>query len=199
MTIKVSLKNSKMGAIPSVSLPSWTTCRPDCQCRQKCYAHRIERLRKNVRESYQHNLEVLNNDPDTYWRELEGILMMSRFFRFHVSGDIPSIEYLYRMANICTRQSHCEVLCFTKRYEWVNHLLKSKVLPKNLHLIFSVWKGLLCENIHNLPEAHVLYRDGTTTASNDAKLCNGNCAECAVAGNGCWTLQKGEQIMFHEH
>ena len=35
--IKISPGNSKMGAIPSVSLPAIKTCR-DCKCKEKCYA-----------------------------------------------------------------------------------------------------------------------------------------------------------------
>lgn len=50
-----------------------------------------------------------------------------------------------------------------------------------------------------LPEAHVLYRDGTTTAREDAKKCGGNCTECACISGGCWSLKKGEQVVFKEH
>ena len=40
--IKISPGNSKMGAIPSVSLPAIKTCR-DCKCKEKCYAAKLER------------------------------------------------------------------------------------------------------------------------------------------------------------
>ncbi len=89
MNLKISNGNSKMGKIPSVSLPAGITCRQDCECNQKCYAKRIERIRKNVREAYQSNYDLLKSNPDTFWREVEASIMMSRFFRFHVSGDIP--------------------------------------------------------------------------------------------------------------
>ena len=77
-TVKISQGNSKLGAIPSVSLPSIKTCRA-CACRDKCYAQKLERLRPAVRNAYQHNLEVLINEPETYWREVEASVMMSRF------------------------------------------------------------------------------------------------------------------------
>lgn len=64
-TVKISGGNSKMGNIPSVSLPSVITCR-QCACQEKCYARRLERLRPAVRNAYQHNLDVLNSDPETY-------------------------------------------------------------------------------------------------------------------------------------
>ena len=55
MNIKISNGNSKMGKIPSVSLPSVVTCRKDCSCKEKCYARKIERIRPNVRDSYAAN------------------------------------------------------------------------------------------------------------------------------------------------
>ena len=198
-TVKISKGNSKLGAIPSVSLPSIKTCR-QCACREKCYAQKLERLRPAVRNAYQHNLEVLCKEPETYWREVEASVMMSRFFRFHVSGDIPTQEYLANMVAVAGRNSHCEILCFTKRYEMVNEFIeKNGELPSNLHMIFSGWIGLDMVNPFSLPEAHVRYRDGSTTARDDAVECGGNCTECALTEGGCWNLQKGQQVVFNEH
>lgn len=197
--IKISPGNSKMGAIPSVSLPAIKTCR-DCKCKEKCYAAKLERLRPTVRNAYQHNLEVLQSDPETFWREVEATVMLNRYFRFHVSGDIPSKDYLLRMIGIAERNRHCEILCFTKRYDFVNAVLSDgKHIPDNLHLILSGWVDLEMVNPFSLPEAHVRFKDGTTTARVDAKPCNGNCAECAMTDTGCWTLKRGEQVVFNEH
>lgn len=198
-TVKISKGNSKLGAIPSVSLPSIKTCR-NCACQEKCYAQKLERLRPAVRNAYQHNLEVWLKDPETYWREVEASIMMSRFFRFHVSGDIPSFKYLINMVEIARRQPHCEILCFTKKYNLVNELIEQGgELPGNLHMIFSGWVGLEMANPFSLPEAHVRYRDGSTTAREDAIECSGNCTECALTEGGCWNLQKGQQVIFNEH
>lgn len=200
MHVSISKGNIKMGAIQSVSLPAWVTCRKDAPCFKKCYAAKIERLRKTVKAAYINNLEVLEREPETYWREVEAAIMLSRFFRFHVSGDIPNADYLRKMVEIAARNPHCEILCFTKRYEIVNGELDSGMeIPDNLHLIFSAWPGLPMENPHSLPEAHVIFRDGTTTASDGAKWCGGNCTECAKSGEGCWTLHAGEQVLFAEH
>lgn len=186
MNVKISKGNSKLGAIPSVSLPAGKTCRNDCECSNKCYAKKLERLRKTVREAYQHNYDLLNNKPDVYWREVEASIMMSRFFRFHVSGDIPDEDYLIHMIEIAQRNPHCEILL-------------SYPIPVNLHLILSGWVGFKMENPFNLPEAHVRYRDGTTTARDDAVECAGNCTECAITDGGCWSLRSGEQVVFNEH
>lgn len=219
MQLKVSHGNSKMGSIPSVSLPAGVTCRSDCECCRKCYAKKLERFRPSVHAAYQSNLALLKSDPDTYWREAEAAVMTSRFFRFHVSGDIPNESYFLRMVRIAQRNPHCEILCFTKKYDIVNRYLRSSALvssqpvgsdaiiapqatpalPPNLHIIFSAWRNLEMENPFGLPEAHVRYRDGSTTANADAKACGGNCTECAVTDCGCWTLQPGQQVVFNEH
>lgn len=200
MNIKISKGNSKMGQIPSVSLPAGKTCRPDCKCYKKCYARRLERLRPNVRNSYQWNYDILNSDPETYWREVEASIMMSRFFRYHVSGDIPNEDYFAHMIDIANRNPQCEMLCFTKKYDIVNSFLDTgKKIPNNLHILFSAWAGMKMVNPYNLPEAHVLYRDGTTTARDDAIPCEGNCTKCAITDGGCWHVKNGEQILLNEH
>ncbi len=197
--VKISVGNSKLGKIMSVSLPAGVTCR-NCACQTRCYAKKLERLRPSVRNAYKNNLDVLTSDPETYWREVEASIMMSRFFRFHVSGDIPNAEYLEKMVEISERNKHCEILCFTKRFEFVNGFLENGgVIPENLHMIFSGWKDLEMNNPYNLPEAHVRFRDGSTTAREDAIECGGNCSECAITDSGCWTLHSGQQVVFNEH
>ena len=157
MGVCISKGNSKLGEIKSVSLPSGLTC-IKCGCNKKCYAKKIERLRPNVRNSYIRNLNILEEDPQTYWREVEAAIMTSRFFRFHVSGDIPDWDYLIKMVSIAVRNLHCEILCFTKKYEIVNNYLSNVGdLPPNLHMIFSAWVDLKMVNPFHLPEAHVLY------------------------------------------
>lgn len=127
--------------------------------------------------------------------------MMSRFFRFHVAGDIPNFDYLVHMVDIAKRNQHCQILCFTKKYDIVNKFMDENEsgIPGNLHLILSAWRGLEMNNPYHLPEAHVRYRDGSTTASDRAKECGGNCTECAITDGGCWTLLPGEQVVFNEH
>lgn len=199
MNVTISPGNHKMGSIPSVSLPSGVTCRHDCECCVKCYARRLERFRPAVRESYLRNYQLLTTHPDIYWREVEAAVMTSRFFRFHVSGDIPDSSYLENMVKIAARNPHCEILCFTKKYDIVNRFLDGTEIPENLHIIMSAWRNLPMDNPHALPEAHVRYKDGTTTAREDAKPCCGNCTDCATTDGGCWNLKHGEQVVLNEH
>lgn len=200
--VSISKGNSKMGAVPSVSLPPVKTCSPEAvkHCGKKCYVKRyVVRRQKTVGAAYERNLYILNSDPVKFWREVNAAVAMATHFRFGVSGDIPDLPYLLNMIDIANRNPHCEILCFTKQYDIVNFHLKEHALPKNLHIIFSAWKGLPMDNSHNLPEAHVFFKDGTTTAKDGARYCSGNCYECAIDNANCWSLKAGEQIIFKEH
>lgn len=207
MIVHISPSNGKMGPIPSVSLPAGETCRKDAPCYQKCYARRLEAFRTTVHDSYVDNLAVLIQDPSVYWREVEASIMMSRYFRFHVAGDIPDPDYLERMMYVTNRNQHCDVLCFSKQYEIGDDYLRRHEksdpiglgVPKNMHFVYSVWKGLECPNPYRMPEAHILYKDGTTTARPDAIPCGGNCTDCAKHEGGCWKLKRGDQLVIKEH
>lgn len=197
----ISRGNTKMGSIQSVSLPPIVTCRSGCACAKKCYAAKLARLRETVRESYNRNLRILQNNEEDYWQQVRFAVATTKYFRFHVSGDIIDDSYFNHMVDIASTYPTTEILCFTKQYEIVNRFIDAGgKIPSNLHLVFSGWPGVKMENKHCLPEAHVIFKDGATTANMDiAKECSGNCTECALVGEGCWTLRKGDQVVFKEH
>lgn len=201
-SISVSNGNSKMGSIPSVSLPPIKTCSPEaCKtCGKKCYAKKICRYSKEAAAAYERNYNTLLNNPAVFWDDMDRALKVNRFFRLNVSGDIPNYEYLKNLVKVVKKNSHCQVLVFTKQWDIVNKYIKyNKVLPDNLRVVFSGWVGLTIRNPYNFPEAHVIFKDGTTTAKDGAKYCSGNCFECAINCGGCWSLNKGEQVLFREH
>ena len=203
--VSISRGNAKMGLVPSVSLPPVKTCSPEAvkYCGRKCYVKRyVMRRQKTVGAAYERNLYLLQNEPEKFWREVNGAVAMATHFRFGVSGDIPDLSYLEHIFKIAESNPHCEILCFTKQYLIVHDALCLRVkddIPKNLHIILSAWKGLPMLNPYNLPEAHVFFKDGTTTAKDGAKYCSGNCYECAMTNANCWSLKNGEQIIFKEH
>jgi hypothetical protein len=196
--ISISKGNSKMGAIPSVSLPACVTCNPSAPCFKKCYAAKIERLYTNTRNAYARNFEIWANDPAAYWDQVRAAASMARFFRFHVSGDIPNILYLNDMARVAESLPHTSFLVFTKQYNIVNQYINDGMtIPQNLKIIFSNWGAWKCENPHNLPTCEVILK-GSEPAEN-WKICCGNCTECACRGIGCWELKNGETIAIYEH
>ena len=201
--VVISKGNIKLGNISSVSLPPIITCLPlACKfCGEKCYAVKICKLRPSVKESYERNLDILLNDNERFWREVDGSLKLTTYFRFFVSGDIYDRDFLEKMVLCAKNNTHCQILCFTKKYSLVNEYLEHHRLPKNLHIVFSAWKGLEMLNPFNLPTAEVMYKDGTSTAKEGNKYfyCPGNCSECISEKRSCWNLKKGEGVIFAEH
>ena len=192
--------NTKMGNVPSVSLPPVKTCHNCAECSKKCYAKRIYARLPVCKNQYDSNYELYKSDPKKYFEDINTVLKNSTFFRFHVSGDIPDAEYFEGMIKACRKNKHCKVLCFTKNYEVVNNFLKARrKLPVNLHLIFSIWDNTPYENPYKLPTAHVLYKDGHTTAKNPTHLCDGNCFKCFIHDKGCIGLERGESVVFKQH
>ena len=195
--VSISKGNSKMGYIPSVSLPPVVTCARGCTCAKKCYAAKLCRIYANTRKAYARNLDILKNDMDSYFTQVKAAAMVTKYFRFHVSGDIPDMNYLDRMVKLAEELPGTTFLAFNKQYNFINCFLQYATIPDNLKIIFSEWPGMAMENPHNLPVAHVIFKGQEPT--DDWKICGGNCSVCACRGVGCWELKHGEHIAFYEH
>lgn len=198
LKVSISTGNAKMGKIPSVSLPACITCNQNAPCFKLCYAAKITRLYKTVKNAYENNLHILNNNPALYWEKVKQAAQTARFFRYHVSGDIPSIEYFEHMVTLAKVLPHTQFLAFTKQYEIVNaYINNGGKIPHNLKIIFSNWGEWKCNNPHNLPVCEIILK-GSEPAP-DWKICGGNCTECACRGVGCWELKNGETIAIYQH
>lgn len=204
MQVSISQKNEKMGKIPSVSLPPVVACPHYELCmkneKSACYAVRMYRnkQRKSIGASWDRNYSILLNDRKSYFLQIKAGASLSRFFRWHVSGDIIDTDYLDNMVKIARELKGTTFLAFTKSYEIVNDYLNNHRKPSNLKLILSLpFDGSEIDNRHNLPTAAVILK-GSEPADN-YKICGGHCETCACKGVGCWELKKGETIAFYEH
>jgi hypothetical protein len=196
--ISISNGNNKMGAIPSVSLPACVTCNPSAPCFKKCYAAKLERIYSSVKNAYARNLDILSDDPAAYWQQVKAAAVVTRFFRYHVSGDIPNAAYFAEMVKTAEEIPTTKFLAFTKQYQTVNDFINGGgVIPENLKIIFSSWDAWKCENPHKLPTSEVIFKG--CEPSENWKICGGNCTECACRGVGCWEVKNGETIAFYEH
>ena len=196
--VSISKGNRKMGAIPSVSLPPVITCPKGAPCAKKCYAAKMCRIYPTVKKAYENNLNLLRASSTEYWRQVRTAATMTKYFRFHVSGDIPDIMYLAEMVVTAEQIPGTQFLAFTKQYDIVNAFLKHiGTFPDNLHIILSEWGTRKPDNPHNLPTAAVIFKG--TEPEDHWKICGGNCSECACRGVGCWELKRGETIAFYEH
>lgn len=200
MKISISPGNKKMGFIPSVSLPPVKTCAPGCTCAKKCYAAKMCRIYPSVKNAYDRNLEILNANDIEYWWQVKQAAQAARFFRFHVSGDIPDAHYFHMMIELARMLPHTNFLAFTKQYNIINEFADqfgADAIPENLKILFSEWPGMEMFNPYNFPVAHVIFKN--QEPRDEWKICGGNCQECACRAVGCWELKNGEHIAFYEH
>lgn len=196
--ISISPGNAKMGAIPSVSLPPVITCPKNAPCIKKCYAAKLCRIYPSVKNAYQKNYDILINNETEYWYQVMQAAKMTKYFRYHVSGDIIDYSYFNMMVSLAEIIPGTMFLAFTKRYEIINNYIDLfGKLPPNLKIIFSEWGNEPIPNPHELPTAAVIFKGQAPKP--EYKICGGNCAECACQGVGCWEIKNGETIAFYEH
>lgn len=199
LKLSVSNANSKMGNVKSISMPRVVTCAPDVPCAKTCYVAHFD-WRRTVRDAYENNLNLWLTDPDSFEQQAIAAAYGSFYFRWHVSGDIISQDYLAMMCRVARKLPHTHFLAFTKQYEIVNQYLENKKrIPSNLHILFSEWPNYNMNNPYNLPVAYVSFKNGICDAPSDAKECGGHCEECAYAGKNCWVLKKGQSVVLREH
>lgn len=181
----VSNTNSKLGAqILSINMPAGITCRPDAPCYKGCYAKHGHWLYNNVQKSLQENLEHYKENPKLFFDSVAAQTALSRFVRWHSSGDIVSPEYFEGMCRVARKNKETHYLCFTKKYEIVNSYLDSgKKIPKNLTIVLSAWSGWLPENPYHLPTTYVYGKDfRNELIPQDSIPCTGSCEKCQA----CW-------------
>lgn len=197
--VRISTKVSKLGKdIHAVSLPVGKTCRPDAPCFSKCYARKGKLNFKDAREMYQNNLEAYLEDPAFFFDCIIAETKLSRFFRWHVAGDIVDIAYLSGMCKVARVNKDTKYLAFTKRFDFVNeYISQGHKIPRNLTIVFSGW-GAKFEvlNPHNFPIAHCLLKGEDPSYIPEGSIpCGGKCYECLA----CWQLKKGQSVYFEEH
>lgn len=197
--IKLSYGNRKTGSlVPSISTIPIADCGANCSCCAKgCYAVRNVACYDASRKMMAQNSAIARGDLPRYFREIDAAVKFIRFFRYHVAGDITCPAYLTGMVDVAIKNPHCQFLCFTKQFRIVNDYLgdHAEGLPENLHIIFSEWRGLTVPNPYNLPTSRPLWNGETA----EGIMCNGNCSECAAFNCGCWSLKKGERVLFEAH
>lgn len=193
--------NIKLGKMPNVSLPPIVSCNGCGEyCGTKCYSMKAYRMHPAVREKWDKNLELAKTDIKGYFSHIFDEILrkrkMPKFFRWHTSGDILSVEYLKGMIIIANALPSTKFLCFTKQYALVNEAINNgEEIPDNLQLIFSAWPGLSMQNPFNFKVAWM--QDGTETRVPESAFeCPGSCETCSA----CFSLSKiGKDVVFELH
>ena len=194
--------NSKTGRnCRTVSLIPIIDCHNCALCQYNCYDLRNDCWLKTVKNDRARNSAIHLLDPAMYWKQVEECIIAEcvQELRINVGGDLTYVDFNY-IAEMAERCPRTDILFFTKSYDDINRFLDENEFPSNVKPIISRWCGLECSNKHNLPESHVLWPNGNTTAPEyGAVFCGGNCTQCHWNGEGCWTLKKGESVIFEAH
>lgn len=201
--VKLQKGNTKTGERSmTVSLIPVIDC-PNCsECCKKCYDLRNDCCYPSVQKSRAINSAIHDADPARYWREIEANVIAEgcEFLRINVGGDMSDEDFYY-LDDISKRNPQCVFLFFTKNYKGINKFLDEKgEFEKNVRSMMSAWLGMEMINPHNLPCAHVMWADGSTTAPMwGAILCRGNCSECFMENDGCVKVGKNEHVVMNAH
>lgn len=202
MHVKLQQGNSKTGSSCwTVSLMPVIDCVNCKECKQTCYDLKADLRFPLVVKDRAKNSAIHKVDPSRYWSEIDVQIKANHVtqLRINVGGDLTDEDFA-NVAQLGKANKGTMILFFTKNYDGINKFLEHHRFPKNVHPIISRWEGLDVDNKHHIPESHVLYDDGRTTAPEyGAYYCTGNCSECAIESKGCWSLKKNEHVVFLVH
>lgn len=195
-SISVSVGNTKMGSIPSISMPPCAACRKDAPCKKDCYAQKAYKMYKQTRAAWNRNYKLAKGDVSRvdYFTQINMWLCdnQPKFFRWHVAGDILDQHYFDCMCRVAVGNPQIKFLCFTKMYH-----LDFSLRPSDLTVVFSIWPGWSAKGIFKqMPKAYVI--DPETPAQQlpkRVKVCPGNCETCGA----CWSLKDTDSVAFHKH
>ncbi len=195
MKVKISLGNTKMGKIPSVSLPPIKACGNCKACAKHCYAMKAYRQYPAVKAAYDNNYELAINNGGEYFVQIDQYLQANKpkLFRWHVAGDILDLNYFDAMVSFAYQFQKTNFLVFTKMYNIIDEYLVNYSIPPNLKLFYSVWIEEDLDNPHGISTARTV-RKGETNRY-DGFICEGNCEQCMA----CFESKPGSKVIFEMH
>jgi len=215
-TVSISAGNSKMGKIPSISLPPMLSCPRHAPCFEdgRCYVIKHMKFSVVVR-AFGKNFRIYNDDPERYFKQISGYLDFNEpeYFRFHVGGDIPCQDYYDRIVKLCCAHKKTKFMFMTKCYmdEHYIHWMKAKdysidpimsnitlyPVPSNLSIIISSWPGYPIPPYLKAAFPIAYLEDGIEDRiPEDAHHCLKHCDECYF----CWfAKEKKKDVVFHLH
>lgn len=195
MKVKISMGNTKMGKIPSVSLPPIKSCDNCNLCAKKCYAKKAYLQYPQTKAAYDNNYKLVTKNHYKYFEDIKEYLSKKKpkYFRWHVSGDILNQEYFNDMVQIAEEYPKTKFLCFTKMYDIVSTYNCFAKIPKNLHIFFSLWEDQKYHTQQNISIARSVNKQDLHKYQ--GFKCQGNCSECGF----CFEALPGSSVIFEMH
>jgi hypothetical protein len=192
--VVISDRNTKIGKIHNISLPPITSCGGAPCAKEGCYSLKAYCRFPTVRTARWHNWRVWKEEPKRYFDDIDCLLQLRKpeYFRFHVDGDIPDLDYFHRMIKVADRNPKVNMLAFTKNYK-----VDPNICPQNLVIIPSAWpKHEIPVNTlkHNLIAWMQDGRENRIPSNNFE--CSKKCDECYK----CWHINDVEKnVVFKKH
>ena len=191
--LHLSYGNKKIGKTLNFNLPAILTCGGMCKkcgCYKYCYAIKDALRFPAVMRARVENLALLLKFPGLYWSQVRDAIRRHKsyeYIRFHVSGEIQSIEYFAELVKTARLFPERVFWTYTKQYEIVNAYCAKNggrsAIPKNLSVMFSDWDGYPMDNKNTFPVFQFVPAEKTAPAG--VYHCPGNCDICKASGRGC--------------
>ena len=100
-SVQISRRNTKVGVLPSLSLPVLKTCPGKTEfCSRLCYGQNGRFTRPSLREKHESNLRTSKQADFVESITREILKTEARVFRLHVVGDFYSVAYVERWLEI---------------------------------------------------------------------------------------------------
>ena len=191
--IVISKGNRKIGHTMNVSLLPIFTCANCKECKMFCYDIKAcLQYPKNVLSARVKNTVLLKKSMSEYFNQIEKAIKRRKknfYFRWHVAGDMISLEYLENMIRLAKKYPYFTFWTYTKNYSMVNEYVRThgnsmkKAIPFNLSIMFSEWKGLEMDNPYGFPVFACVFPGEKPKKS--WYRCTGNCNDCIANKTGC--------------
>ena len=226
--VSISLKNSKLGFVPSFSTTPGADhgcaqsetggCDPNADHRtdvdwQLCYVWNYYRQYKETRDAYNRNLSLIHTDLESVESQIKAHLLLTqpKKFRWHVSGDIISLDYLQMMVRLAKRFKQTIFLAYTKAIRVLRKIDRASI-PDNLIVFISSMSEAQTKHIQSdnqLSQYPIAYCSADLDAdqnvpNNHSRLAGYvNCPEQITDGkikcDTCQVCWQGKQVRFYPH
>ena len=216
LRVCISKGNKKIGRVMNVSLMPIITCANCAECKKLCYDIKACFQYKGVIPARMRNTILMRENIVEYFHQIDVAMTRrkkNKYFRWHVAGDIPTMEYFENMIDLAAKHPDFVIWTYTKNYSLVNEYVSNhggfdclgfrsngtvflKVAP-NLSIMFSEWRGLPLVNPYGFPVFSVVFKDDKVKPDPKKNhYCPGNCDICKAKKRGC---PYGENTFANEH
>ena len=194
MMVAISSGNTKIGNTPNISL-SRDSCQPGLPCYNTCYAKKAWQMYPEVRKAWSGNWEAYKTNPDEFFSIIDSFLVKnkSKYFRWHVCGDIPDEQYLVKMIDLAKKHSNVIFISSTKQHALIDKLKNN--IPANLVMYASMWPNWgNPQQIKDFPKIWMADKENKEDRYNkNIFVCPGYCPSC----RHCWKVRT--DILIHQH